>query len=50
MCYLPSLSSLNDAIASMEQEEIRQKVMTGEVTPVVRSALVVSTIRARKEI
>jgi hypothetical protein len=49
MCYLPSLSSLDDAIALMEQEEIRQKVMTGEVTSVVRSALVVPTIPARED-
>jgi Retrotransposon gag protein len=37
MCHLPSLPLLDEAIASMEQEEIRQKVMTGETTPVVRS-------------
>jgi hypothetical protein len=39
MYHLPSLSSLEKTIVSMEQEEIKQKVMTGEATPMVRSAL-----------
>jgi hypothetical protein len=47
MCHLLSLPSLDEAITSMEQEEIRQKVMTSEATLVVRSALVVPTIPAR---
>ncbi|XP_078154755.1 uncharacterized protein LOC144550642 [Carex rostrata] len=41
MYHMSSLPSLDEAIASMEQEEIRQKVMTGEASPAVRSALVV---------
>lgn len=41
MCHLPSLPSLDEAVASMEQEKIRQKVMKEETSPVVRSALVV---------
>jgi hypothetical protein len=49
MCHLPSLLSLDEAITSMEQEEIRQKVMTGEATPAVCSALVVPTIPARED-
>jgi Retrotransposon gag protein len=49
MCHLPSLPSLDEAIASMEQEEIRQKVMTGEATPVVCSALVVPATPARED-
>jgi hypothetical protein len=49
MCHLPSLPSLDEAIASMEQKEIRQKVMMGEATPVVRSTLVVPAIPARED-
>jgi hypothetical protein len=49
ICHLPSLPSLNEAITSMEQEEIRQKIMTGETTLVVRSALMVPTIPARED-
>jgi hypothetical protein len=49
MCHLPFLPSLDEVIASMEQEEIRQKVMTGEATPVVRPALVVPAAPARED-
>jgi Zinc knuckle len=49
MCHLPSLPSLDETIASMQQEEIRQKVMTGEATPVVCSALVVLAAPARED-
>jgi hypothetical protein len=49
MCHLPSLPSPDEAIASMEQEEIRQKVMTGEATPMVRSVLVVPAAPARED-
>ncbi|XP_020275173.1 uncharacterized protein LOC109849718 [Asparagus officinalis] len=49
MCHLSSLPSLDEAIASMEQEEIRQKVMTGETSPVVRSALVVPDAHIRDD-
>jgi hypothetical protein len=48
-CHLPSLPSLDETIASMEQKEIRQKVMTGEATQVVRSALVVLAAPARED-
>jgi Zinc knuckle len=49
MCHLPSLPSLDEAIALMEQEEIRQKVMTSETIPVVCSALVVPAAPARED-
>jgi hypothetical protein len=49
MFHLPSLPSLNEVITSMEQEEIRQKVMTGEAAPVIRSALVIPTIPTRED-
>lgn len=41
MCHLASLPSLDQAVAAMDQEEIRQKVMVAETSPVIRSALVV---------
>jgi hypothetical protein len=49
MCHLPSLPSLDEIIASMEQEKIRHKVMTGEATLVVRSTLVVPVTPARED-
>ncbi|XP_078166327.1 uncharacterized protein LOC144560982 [Carex rostrata] len=49
MYHMSSLPSLDEAIASMEQEEIRQKVMTGEASPAVRSALVVPGAHIRDD-
>jgi cobalamin biosynthesis Co2+ chelatase CbiK len=49
ICHLPSHPSLDKVIVSMEQEEIKQNVMIGEATPVIRSALVVSAIPARED-
>ena len=49
MCHMSSLPSLDEAIASMEQEEIRQKVMTDETSPAVRSALVVPDAHIRDD-
>jgi hypothetical protein len=49
MCHLLSLLFLDEAIASMEQEEIRHNVMMDETTPVVRLTLVVPTIYGRED-
>jgi hypothetical protein len=49
MCQLPSLLSLNEVIASIEQQEITLKAMMDEVTPVVRSALTIPTIPIRED-